>query len=119
MSDAIIQVSDVIGGYFGGFGIATATYTGPGDIASGAAAWWGLRAYSTASIGSNAIRLREDGGNTEQDFTTIAGGGLNLAAISAFKGGANLFVTKLYDQTGNGRDQIQATAGEQPPFTLN
>lgn len=94
-------------------------YAGPGDIVSGAAGWWGLRAYTLASIGSNAIRLRENGGNTESDFATIAGGGLNLSAISTFKGANSLFVTKLYEQSGSGADFIQATAGNQPAFTLN
>jgi len=93
-------------------------YVGPGDIVAGAFAWWGLRAYSNAAIGTNAIRLREDGGDTEQDFVTIAGGGLNLSAIVSFAGGANLFVVTLYDQTGNGRHLTQATAASQPLFTL-
>lgn len=93
-------------------------YAGPGDVVASAYAWWGLRAYTNASIGTNAVRLREDGGNTESDFATIAGGGLNLTAITAFKGANNLFVTKLYDQTGGGNDLIQATAGQQPAFTL-
>ncbi len=92
-------------------------YTGPGDI-SAALGWWGLRAYSAASIGTNAVRLRESGGNTEQDFATVVGGGLDLAAIATFKGANNLFVVKLYDQTGGGNDLIQATAGSQPLFLL-
>lgn len=97
---------------------AAAGYTGPGDIVSGALAWWGLRAYTNAGIGSNAVRLREDGGNTEQDFPTIAGGGLDLSAIATFKGGASLFVVKLYDQVGTNH-LVQAAAGNQPKFTLS
>ncbi len=96
----------------------TTVYVGPGDVVSGASAWWGLRAYSNATIGSNAVRLRENGGNTESDFATIAGGGLDLAAIATFKGANSLFVTKLYDQTGGGRDLTQVVAASQPPFTL-
>lgn len=95
-------------------------YVGPGDVVSGAAAWWGLRAYSAASIGVNAVRLRKDDvGNTEQDFATIAGGGLDLAAIATFQGANSLFVVTLYDQTGHSLDQVQATAGNQPAFTLS
>lgn len=96
-----------------------AVYAGPGDVVAGAAAWWGLRAYTLASIGVNAVRLRESGGNTEADFPTIAGGGLDLAAISSFKGANNLFVVRLYDQTGNGFDVAQGTAASQPGFTLS
>jgi hypothetical protein len=93
-------------------------YTGPGNVVSGAVFWGGLRAYSALTVGTNAIRLRESGGNTEQDFATIAGGGLNLSAISAFKAANQVFVTKLYDQTGNGIDLVQATAANQPEFQL-
>lgn len=98
---------------------AATAYVGPGDVVSGARGWWGLRAYTSSSIGSNAVRLRRDSDNAEQDFATIAGGGLDLTAISAFKGAANLFVVKLYDQTGNGNDATQATAANQPAFTLS
>jgi Concanavalin A-like lectin/glucanases superfamily len=108
----------VIGGSVVGYRSATA-YAGPGDIVSGAAAWWGLRAYSIASIGGNAIRLRRDSDNGEQDFATVTGGGLDLSAIASFKGAANLFVAKLYDQTGQGNDLLQATAANQPGFVLS
>lgn len=93
------------------------TYVGPGDVVSGATGWWGLRAYSAATIGVNAIRLREDGGNTQQDFVTTATG-LDLSAIAAFKGANNLFVVKIYDQVSTA-DFTQATAGSQPAFTLS
>lgn len=97
----------------------TVGYLGPGDIVAGATAWWGLRAYSTATIGSNAVRLRRDSDNVESDFATLASGDLDVASIATFKGAANLFVVKLYDQTNNGFDAVQATAANQPAFTLN
>lgn len=95
-----------------------AAYVGPGDVVGSADNWYGLRAYTLASVGANAVRLRESGGNTEQDFATITGGGLDLAAIATFKGANNLFVVKLYDQVG-GNDLVQATAGNQPAFILS
>lgn len=94
-------------------------YTGPGDIISGATAWWGLRAYSAAKIGSSCIRLRRDSDNTEQDFVTLANGGVDTASITTFKGAANLFVTKIYDQTANAQHLAQTTAALQPKFTLS
>lgn len=94
-------------------------YFGPGDIVGGATQWFGLRAYRSATIGTNAIRLRRDNDNTEQNFVTITGGGLDLTSITAFKGAANLFVRTLYDQTGNGYDIGNATAATQPAFILN
>src|SRR5260221_661617 len=32
--------------------VVAASYTGPGDIVSGAVGWWGLRAYNAASRGN-------------------------------------------------------------------
>lgn len=99
--------------------IAAVTYTGPGDIVSGSVVWWGLRAYNAAAVGTNCVKLRESGGNTTQIFSTIAGGGLDLAAISTFKGAQNLFVDTLYDQSGAGLHASQATQANQPAFILS
>lgn len=95
------------------------SYLGPGDVVAGALGWWGLRAYSAAQVGSNAVRLRRDSDNVEQDFATIVGGGLSLAAIASFKGAANLFVRTWYDQTGNGFDLAQTTTAQQPALILS
>jgi len=118
--DAVIRVSRVIGGAVSMAPSPVAPYAGPGDVVSGAAAWWGLRAYTKAGIGANAIRLRRDGASpTEQDFVTVSpGGGLDISSITSFKGSDNLFVVKLYDQTGNSHDQAQTTTANQPGFSL-
>lgn len=94
-------------------------YRGAGDIITSAKAFWGLRAYTAASIGGNVVKLREDGGGTTQIFTSQPGGGLNLSAISTFKGVNNLFVDTLYDQSGNGFNVSQATTANQPAFILS
>lgn len=92
--------------------ISTNLYSGPGDVVPGAAAWWGLRAYSSARIGQNAVRLKRSSDNAEQDFATIAGGGLDVAAILAFKGAStDLLPITLYDQTGNGNDASVVNSG--------
>lgn len=96
-------------------------YFGPGDIVGGATGWWGLRAYNYASVGSNAVRLREDGTNTEQDFATIEKGGLPLSAIDAFRtshGGTHVFITQFYDQVGTNH-AVQATASQQAELVLS
>jgi hypothetical protein len=108
----------VIGGSVIGYRAVAAAYVGPGDVISGAIAWWGLRAYSNATIGANAVRLRRDSDNNEQDFSIVGGGGLDSLAISAFKGAANLFIVTLYDQIGS-NSITQATAANQPEFILN
>lgn len=97
------------------------TYVGPGDVVSGAVGWWGLRAYSLAKAGTAAIRLRASGDDAQSDFNTLSNGNLDTASISSFKAthGGNLFVTKLYDQSGGTNDLVQATAANQPPFSLS
>jgi hypothetical protein len=98
---------------------AAAAYAGPGNVVSGASAWWGLRGYSAAAVGANAVQLRRSSDNVVQTFTVQSNGGLPLPAIIAFKGAANLFVATLYDQTGNGFDLVQATLTQQFAFILN
>jgi hypothetical protein len=169
---------------------ATSSYTGPGDIVSGAnfhIGLWGYNgAYATGS--NNCLKVRRASDNTTQnivilttglvdiatantfagtDFTATGGtatGATSLAltgcsstptvgdtitaavatgslvqpcyitAVGTFTGGAGtvtlnkaqtctltsvvgqvgLFITELYDQTGNGINFTQATAGSQP-----
>jgi hypothetical protein len=95
-----------------------ALYQGPGNVISGAASWCGLRAYMLSTVGSNVIRLRRDSDNAEADFVTITGGGLDSTSITSFKGAANLFCTKAYDQSGHSADLAQASAALQPAFNL-
>lgn len=101
---------------------AASTYLGAGDALSGAYLWGGLRAYTAAGIGANAIILRRDGDNATASFVTIAGGGLDTASIATFLAGgsppsSNLYCTQLYDQTGNGHHPAQATAANQPLYS--
>lgn len=119
MSD-IIRVARVVGAEGGSGPVAAGVgYSGPGDLESGALLFGGLRAYSQATAGSNAVRLRRDGLSPgEQDFTTLANGSLDVAAIAAFKGADNLFVRTLYDQTGQGRHFEQSNSTLQPKLLL-
>jgi hypothetical protein len=104
--------------YLVGINIIT-QYQGPGDVLPGATGAWLLRAYSAATRGTNAIRLRRDSDNSESDFATLINGSLDIASIATFKGTANLFITKRYDQSGYGNDEAQVTAANQPAFLLN
>jgi hypothetical protein len=65
---------------------------------------------STATV---AIRIRRSSDNTEQDIG-FSGNSLDTAAITSFVGSNSAFVTKFYDQTGNGFHAVQATAANQP-----
>jgi hypothetical protein len=65
---------------------------------------------STATV---AIRIRRSSDNTEQDIG-FSGNSLDTSAITSFVGSNSAYVTKFYDQTGNGFDAVQATAANQP-----
>ena len=84
-----------------------------------ATAWYGLRAAKAAVIGSRCVRIRRASDNAEQDFVSVTGGGADTVAITAFLSGTTGTVVTLYDQTGNGNNVTQATAGSQPAFTLS
>lgn len=98
---------------------AVVAYVGPGDVVSGAAAWWGLRAYSSAKVGTKAIRLIRASDSAQQDFNTLTNGALDIASISTFLTSTTGKVVTLYDQTGNGFDITQSTDANRPDFLLN
>jgi len=83
------------------------------DAYGGAAAAYSLRKLSVAYTGS-AVRVREDGGNTEADIGFDVNGGFDISALNAHCGANNGFVTIWYDQSGNSNDATQTTAGNQP-----
>jgi hypothetical protein len=63
------------------------------------------------------VNVRRSSDNATKDLgvgqTVVA-----AAELSAFIGGGTGFVTKLYDQSGNARDLVQATAANQPTISL-
>jgi hypothetical protein len=84
------------------------------DVYSGAAAAYSLRRLRTAYTGS-AIEVRRTN-NDVADIGFTSTGELDTAALLAFTGtGAldNGFVTKWYDQSGNGNNATQSTAADQ------
>lgn len=62
---------------------------------------------------TNAIRIRETGGNTESNigFSTNA---FDASAATTFTGANNGEVVTWYDQSGNGYDVTQSTTTQQP-----
>jgi hypothetical protein len=120
---------------------AAVAYSGPGDVVAGANFWLGLRAYTNAlanagattnpvmdvrgatTAGACTIFLKGTG-TGGLDLTTAGAGGIGNQCLS----GATTFctvtntsctVSKLYDQTGSGFHQLQATAANQPPLSFN
>ena len=117
------------------------SYTGPGDVVSGAAGWWGLRAYSCALAHSGAsttpvidvrgsttgtsctIYLLGDG-TGGIDLTTAGSGGTGnqcLLGATTFcsSTNTNCTVSKIYDQSGNGITLSQSTTANQPTLTIS
>jgi hypothetical protein len=82
------------------------------DTYSGATAAYSLRKLSTSYTG-HAIRVRRSSDNTSQDIGFV-NGELDTTSISSFVGANDGFVSIWYDQSGNGNDAAQTTAGYQP-----
>lgn len=79
----------------------------------GAIAAYSLRRLTPQYKGP-AIRIRRGSDNAETDIEFTSNGELDTAAILAFVGGANAFVTVWYDQSKIGLDQFRSIANQQP-----
>ena len=95
-----------------------------GQIANLLETYYGAgAAYSTRRVRTTytgpALRVRRSSDNTEQDINFNSNGDLNTTALLSFTGTSNGFVTKWYDQSGNGRDLVQVTSANQPQISMN
>ena len=79
------------------------------DTYTGASAACSLRQLRTGV--TNVVRVRRDSDNTEQDFTPTE---ITDGTLTTFVGSGDGFVTKWYDQSGNGNDAVQTTVWQQP-----
>jgi len=80
------------------------------QIAPSAAAAYSLRSLTGGD--PKVVRVRRSSDNAESDFTAS---GVSSGALVDFVGSGNDgFVDTWYDQSGNGNDAVQATAGSQP-----
>ena len=82
------------------------------DIYGNAAAAYSVRKLRSAYAGS-CLRVRRSSDNTELNIGFV-NNFLDTAALTTFVGVGSGFVTKWYDQSGNGRDGIQTSAFNQP-----
>lgn len=104
---------------------AAASYQGPGDIVSGALAWYGLRAYSAtyASPGTNpAIDIVDQSNANPLTVAILSTGALDVASIATWVTAhsvSTIKITKLYDQSGNSRNLIQSTLANMPVLVLS
>jgi alpha-L-arabinofuranosidase B-like protein len=95
-------------------------HTGSGDIISGASAYYGVRAYNGAYAAANgpAFDLRRSSDNGTMTATVLGSGGLDIATISAWAGADTITISRAYDQSGNNRHVVQATAANQEQLLL-
>ena len=82
------------------------------DQYAGAAAAYSLRKLSILYSG-DAIVVRRASDNATQSIG-FSGDELDTASLESFCAGTDGFVTTWYDQSGNGLDATQTTAGNQP-----
>ena len=96
-------------------------YEGPLDIdAAGIIAAYSLRALSAENRGEPLYTLREDSGDTEQEFESDAVTGASpSAAITTFLNGANGSGTVWEDKSGSNRDLSQPISASQPVWLPN
>lgn len=85
----------------------------PDRLSVSSSAAYSLRKLRNAYTG-NAIRVRRSSDNAEADIGFTTSGDLDTAALLTFVGSGSGFVTTWYDQSGNGRNATQTTAGNQP-----
>ena len=88
------------------------SFTGLLDTYSGAAAAYSLRQLSSTYSG-DAIVVRRASDNTTQAIGFV-NNELDTTSLESFCSGTDGFVTTWYDQSGNGYDAAQTTAGSQP-----
>src|SRR6185312_3510878 len=90
-------------------------------------AWWGFRAYTGAIAAAGTQKLfnaRRSSDSETCDFLVATSGGVGLStscsgadngvSLATFCNATSCFATKMYDQTGGGRDVSQATTAKQP-----
>lgn len=109
---------------------APAAYTGPGDVVSGAKMWWGLRAYSLATVATRIANICNAADANCADVNSLSNGNFDVATatgapLNCGGAGGTCTVKTLYDQTtGNNCtaatcDLTQATIGSRPTLTFN
>lgn len=99
-----------------------AGYTGPGDVVSGATAWWGVRAYSASYASGLGIlaRVCTVADAVCANVSSDANGNFDLAGAATLTC-TNISVctiNKLVDQTGNGNDILTSLEANRPTLVV-
>ncbi len=106
-------------------GGAGATYTGPGDVVSGATFWYGLRAYSAADRGTHVANVCNNTGGVDvacADVASDATTGIppnfpTIVGVTCTNGAPHpCSVKTLYNKGSTGGDFTQATIAGRPQW---
>jgi hypothetical protein len=107
--------------------VGTAAYIGPGNVVSGAIAWWGLRPYTLAYSG-NVMDICDVATGATCGTVTAAAGVLTFPLIGGLScdGGVACNISNLYDQSGQTKcnsnaspcDVVQATNSKRPTLSF-
>lgn len=89
-------------------------YAVSGIPASAVQAAYSVSERLLSSWAGPLFTVRRASDSATKDIGTDAYGVCDTAALAAFCSGTTGYVTKVYDQSGNGRDVTQATAANQP-----
>jgi hypothetical protein len=105
------------------------TYSGPGDVISGASVWYGLRAYSAAKAGTKIANICNSGDASCADINSTATGDFDVttaqgAPLNCGGAGGTCTIKTLYDQSGTNAcsgacDVTQATIANRPTLTFS
>ncbi len=87
------------------------------DEYTGATVAFSLRLLNPDYTG-NAVRVRRASDNTESEIGFLDGV-LDTSTLESFCSGTDGFVTRWYDQSGNGRDVRMTTASKQPQIVTS
>lgn len=82
-------------------------------------AWSMSRALLASYVGSPLFDLRRSSDNGTLTINAGDDGEADTSDYAAWAGADTIYVTKCYDQSGNGNHAAQGTAGKQPFFSLS
>lgn len=110
----------------GGPTVAAASYTGPGDVVASALTWWGLRAYSAATVSTAAANICNAADANCADVNSLANGNFDVATatgapLNCGGAGGTCTVKTLYNKGSCGAscDLTQSTIASRPTLVLS
>lgn len=99
--------------FLGGFRGALDSYTGDMEVS------WSFRRMFSSYNDELIIARRSSDGDEEGFYGSGDDGFINLSIFTAWRGGANAYLVRFSDQTGQGRHIVQTAAASQPLIVLS